>query len=99
MAGWTTPEAVERIRGHKGSSVTLKVRHTDGAEETISSTRGEIPVESVFTEPNLEVIPGESGTALVDRDGKPVSNIGYVNISQFHDRTVSELKTKLADVQ
>ena len=99
MAGWTTTEAVERIRGPKGSSVTLKVRHTDGAEETISITRGEIPVESVFTEPNLEVIPGESGTALVDRDGKPVSNIGYVNISQFHDRTVSELKTKLADVQ
>ncbi len=99
MAGWTTTEAVERIRGPRGSQVTLKVRHSDGTEETLTITRGEIPLESVFIEPNLEVIPGESGTALVDRDGNPVTNIGYVNISQFHDRTVSELKTKLADVQ
>lgn len=99
MEGWTTQQAVERIRGPQGTQVTLKVRHTDGSEETITITRGEIPVESVFTEPNLEVIPGESGTALVDRNGNPVTNIGYVNISQFHDRTVSELKTKLGAVE
>jgi carboxyl-terminal processing protease len=99
MEGWTTQQAVERIRGPQGTQVTLKVRHTDGSEETITITRGEIPVESVFTEPNLEVIPGESGTALVDRNGNPVKNIGYVNISQFHDRTVSELKTKLGTVE
>ena len=99
MDGWTTQMAVERIRGAQGTQVTLKVRHTDGVEETITITRGEIPVESVFTEPNLEIIPGESGTTLVDRDGNAVTNIGYVNISQFHDRTVSELKAKLADVE
>ncbi|GMV85830.1 MAG: peptidase S41 [Dehalococcoidia bacterium] len=99
MEGWTTEQAVERIRGPQGTPVTLKVRHSDGVEETITITRGQIPVESVFTEPNLEVIPGESGTALVGRDGNPVTDIGYVNISQFHDRTVSELKTKLGEVE
>lgn len=99
MDGWTTQMAVERIRGPQGTQVTLKVRHTDGVEETITITRGEIPVESVFIEPNLEIIPGESGTALVDRDGNVVTDIGYVNISQFHDRTVSELRSKLADVE
>lgn len=97
--GWTSEQAVDRIRGQQGSAVTLEVKHTDGTTEKLTITRGNIPIESVYTEPNLEIIPGESGKSLVDRDGKPVTDIGYVNITQFHDRTVAELKTKLADVE
>ncbi len=97
--GWTSSQAVERIRGKQGTPVRLEVKHTDGTIETLTITRGNIPIDSVYTEPNLEIIPGESGTTLVDRDGTLVTDIGYVNITQFHDRTVSELKTKLADVE
>ena len=42
---------------------------------------------------------GESGKKFVDRTGAVVTDIAYLNISQFHDRTVSELKTKLKDVE
>ncbi|HNM76812.1 MAG TPA: S41 family peptidase [Tepidiformaceae bacterium] len=97
--GWTSQQAVERIRGQKGTDVTLEVKHTDGKVETLTITRGEIPIESVFTEPNLEIIPGESGKKLVDRDGKEVTDIAYIAISQFHDRTVTELRAKLQGIE
>ena len=97
--GWSSQEAVQHIRGVKGTIVTLKVKHLDGKLETIKVTRGEIQIESVFSEPNLEVIPGESGKNLVDRDGKVAADIAYINISQFHEKTLTELKTKLKDVE
>jgi carboxyl-terminal processing protease len=97
--GWSDQQAVQRIRGLKGTTVTLKVRHLDGTEETLKIVRGEIQIESVFTEPGLEAIPGESGDKLVDRSGREVTDLCYVNISQFHDKTLSELRTKLANVQ
>lgn len=97
--GWTDQAAVKRIRGLKGTSVTLKVRHADDSIETITVTRGDIEIESVFVEPNLEVIPGESGKKVVDRDGKEATDIGFVAISGFHDKTLGELKTKLAGIE
>jgi len=97
--GWTADQAVERIRGPKGTTVTLTVRHPNGVEETITVTRGEIPLESVFLEPILEVIPGESGTQLVDRDGNPVTDIAYVNISRFRENTLEELRSKAGDIE
>ncbi|HSE47156.1 MAG TPA: S41 family peptidase, partial [Gemmatimonadales bacterium] len=97
--GWSDQLAVEKIRGPKGTEVTLKVRHTDGQIEELKVTRGEIAIESVFTDPNLDPIPGESGKKLVDREGKPVTDLCYVNISQFHDRTLSELRTKAGNLE
>lgn len=105
--GWTDREAVNRIRGPRGTTVTLTVRHTDmgnegvdGPEvEDISIVRGEIDIESVFTTPLIEAIPGVSGDMLVDRDGNEVADIAYINIQQFHDKTLSEVREKLQDVQ
>ncbi len=97
--GWTSVQAVQKIRGPAGTEVTLTVKHTDGTVEEITIVRGDILIESVFTEPPLEVIPGESGTKLVDRNGNEVTDIAYVHISQFHDRTLAELRQKLADVE
>lgn len=97
--GWTQEQAVNAIRGPKGTSVTLRVKHTDGAEVVLTIERGNIPLESVFTSPNLETIPGESGDQLVDRAGTAVTDIGYIAISQFHDRTVSELREKLEGIE
>lgn len=97
--GWTSQQAVERIRGAKGTQVTLEIKHTDGNVETITVTRGEIPIDSVFSEPNLEIIPGESGKKIVDRDGNEVTDIAYIAISQFHDRTATELKAKLQGIE
>ena len=97
--GWNSQEAVQRIRGVKGTTVSLKVKHLDGKTETITVTRGEIQIESVFNQPNLEVIPGESGTDLVDRTGAVARDIAYIHISQFHEKTLNELRAKLKDVE
>jgi carboxyl-terminal processing protease len=97
--GWSDQQAVQVIRGPKGTPVTLKVLHTDGTTEVITVTRGDILIESVFTEPLLEVVPGESGTDLVDREGNLVTDIKYVYISQFHDRTLAELREALRDIE
>lgn len=104
--GWTDRDAVNRIRGPRGTTVTLKVRHTDlgnGAEgpevEEITIVRGEIDIESVFATPLLEAIPGVSGDLLVDRDGKEVTDIAYINIQQFHDKTHAELRRMLESIR
>lgn len=104
--GWSATQAVQRIRGPRGTEVVLTVRHTDlddgGAApevEDIRIVRDEIRIESVYTIPLFEVFPGESGTELVDRDGEPVTDIAYVHISQVHSQTPDELRSKLADVE
>ncbi|MDZ7728346.1 MAG: S41 family peptidase [Dehalococcoidia bacterium] len=97
--GWTDQEAVQEIRGPAGTDVTLTVEHPDGAVEEITITRGDILIESVFTSPPIEVIPGQSGEDLVDREGNTVDDIAYVNISQFHDQTLGELRDALSSVE
>jgi carboxyl-terminal processing protease len=94
--GWSDQQAVQVIRGPAGTEVTLTVLHTDGTIEEITIVRGDILIQSVFLEPPLELIPGESGDMLVDRDGNPVDDIAYVHIAQFHDQTLSELREALA---
>lgn len=100
--GWTATQAVQRIRGPRGTEVVLTVRHTegDGPEvEDIRIVRDEIRIESVYTIPLLEIFPGESGTDLVDRDGAPVTDVAYIHISQIHSRTPDELREALAGVE
>ena len=91
--------AVERIRGPKGSTVTLTVRHTDGKVETLDIVRGEIAIDSVFREPNLEIIPGESDKTIVDGTGAVASDVCYLAISQFHDKTHQELLDRASDIE
>ena len=99
--GWTDQQAVQRIRGPRGTEVVLTVQHTDagaGPEiEDITVVRDQILIASVFTEPRFELIPGESGEGLVDREGNPIDDILYVNIAQFHTETPDELRSALAE--
>jgi carboxyl-terminal processing protease len=97
--GWTDSLAVERIRGLRGTPVTLKVRHSDGTTEEITIVRGDIDIQSVFDEPNLEVIPGESDKKIVDRTGAEAKDICYLSISQFHEKTVGELRQRGKDIE
>jgi carboxyl-terminal processing protease len=97
--GWTDQQAVDRIRGPKGTVVKLTVKHTDGTTEDIEVTRGDIDIESVYTEPNLEIIAGESKALIVDRTGAEAKDIGYLAISQFHEKTITELKAKAKDLE
>lgn len=88
--GWTTEQAVLRIRGPRGTSVVLKIQHSDGTEKTLTIERDEIKVESVTTLP--------PGGALRDGAGAEISDVGYVHIREFTERTGDELRAALGEV-
>src|SRR5690606_31766660 len=81
---WSTDEAVLRIRGPKGTEVTLTVQHADGSQEDITLVRDTVLVDSVYVEP--------PGGVLRDAAGNEVTNIGYVWIQSFSARTDDELE-------
>jgi carboxyl-terminal processing protease len=81
--GWTELEAVQRIRGPRGTKVTLVVQHASGDQQSIAIQRDTINLDSVHT------------ADLHDAAGAPVSDIGYVKIDQFTQRTPQEMQTYL----
>ncbi|MDP6606115.1 MAG: S41 family peptidase [Dehalococcoidia bacterium] len=87
--GWSLDKAVLRIRGQRGSSVELLVRHTDGTEERIVIVRDEIFVASVTVDP--------PGGVLRDAEGIDVTEFGYIAIRSFTQLTPQELQEALSD--
>ncbi len=81
--GWTVDRAVLRIRGPKGTDVTITIRHVDGVTEDITITRAEIQINSVSTTP--------PGGVLRDASGKDVTDVAYMRISEFVERTPDEV--------
>ena len=81
--GWTTHQAVAKIRGPRGSEVKLKVRHADGKVEDIVVVRDKILLPSVRVD-----VPS-------DAQGNAAPDIGYMRIEQFTERTGEELRDAL----
>lgn len=88
--GWTVEKTVLRIRGPRGSTVKILIRHADGKEQEYSLVRDRVNVESVTT-----VAPGG---VLRDANNTPVENLGYIHISEFTPRTAQEFEAALRDV-
>ncbi len=89
--GWSVDKAVLKIRGPRGTDVTLTIRHPDNEVEDITITRDEIHVESVT------VVP--PGGVLEDADGNPVTDIAYIRIREFTALTRDQLEPLLQEVQ
>jgi carboxyl-terminal processing protease len=78
---------VLKIRGPKGTSVDLKLRHPDGSEQDYTVTRDDVLVASVDTAP--------PGGVLRDSTGAEATDIGYIRITSFTSRTPQELTDEL----
>ncbi len=89
--GWTVEEAVLRIRGQRGTVVTLKIRHPDGSEEVVSIERAEIKVQSVSTIP--------PGGELKNAAGQTVTDIGYIQIREFNRPTEDEVQRAIQELR
>jgi carboxyl-terminal processing protease len=87
--GWTVEKTVLRIRGPRGSQVTITIRHDDGKTEDYKLTRQTVQVESVTTSP--------PGGTLKDSSGAVVNGIGYIQIREFSRRTAQELEAAARD--
>ena len=91
IAGWTLNQAVEKIRGPKGSEVTLNVLHK-GAEQPVDVkiVRDTIQVKSLVTWTkaikDVEGIEVKSDTLKANAESKVV----YIRLSQFGDSTNAE---------
>ncbi len=85
--GWSLVEAVDHIRGDKGSIVTLTLFRKDDPEKKdpfkVDLARGEIIV------PSAEV-------KYIDQNGQRVA---LITLSRFGERTVGELDTAIRDIQ
>jgi carboxyl-terminal processing protease len=89
--GWSVDEAVLRIRGEKGTEVTIGVQRLDGSTAEFTITRDEVQVDSVTTTPPAGV--------LRDSSGDEVTDIAYIRISEFTERTPSEVLDAISDVE
>jgi carboxyl-terminal processing protease len=90
-ASWSVDKAVLRIRGPKGSEVTLSIRHLDGATEELTIVRDEIQVESVTTVP--------PGGVLRDADGNEATDLAYLRIGEFVQHTPQEVAALAAEAE
>lgn len=87
--GWTVEKTVLRIRGPKGTQVTLEIKHDDDKIEEYKLTRSTVQVDSVTRDP--------PGGAIRDSSGAIVDGIGYVQIREFSRRTPMELENAIRD--
>lgn len=87
IVGWPLDRAVLKVRGPRGSEVALTVRHLDGTTEDYTIVRDEIMVNSVTTTP--------PGGVLRDAEGDEVTDLTYLRISQFTERTPGEVEEVL----
>ncbi len=85
--GWSVQDAVGRIRGPEGTTVTLTVRHADRESEDVAIKRGTIVVPTVFVED------------VMDENGELVPELAYIEIQQFTDRTVDDMRNALAQIE
>ena len=81
--GWSTTQAVQRIRGPEGEPVHLRIRHRNGDIENITVIRATITIPTVFVQ------------EISDADGKIQSDIAYIELQQFTEKTVSDLESQL----
>lgn len=97
--GWSVTQAVTKIRGRRGTSVTLTILHDTETKPTdISIRRDTITVASVesWTKP-VSAITEISGTDI----GKMLRSsqtISYIELSRFGDHTNEEWETAVTEV-
>lgn len=85
-AGWTVPQAVEKIRGPKGSTVELTILHEkDKNPSVLKIIRDTIVIKSVTGW--VKDITCTKEKCREEKDGEPIA---YIRLSQFGDKTNDE---------
>ncbi|MBI4004739.1 S41 family peptidase [Candidatus Roizmanbacteria bacterium] len=84
--GWTLPQAVSKIRGEKGTKVTLTLEQ-DGKEKVVSIVRDQIVVSSVETS-------YETKKGCVESCKK----VAYLKLNQFGEHTNTEWDKAVTEI-
>lgn len=94
-AGITLEEAVKKLKGKPGTSVTLTIAHPGagkGKSEKVTVVRGSIHVETVLGDRRN---PDHSWDYMLDHEKK----IGYIRIAAFSRDTPRDLRAALEKLQ
>src|SRR5699024_2915333 len=84
LEGLNLNEAVEKIRGEKGSEVTILVERKGSSDPfEVTLTRDDIPIETVYTD-------------VKDVDGKKT---GIIEMNSFSETTSEEFDEALKELQ
>ena len=87
VMGWDIDDVVSKIRGPKGTKVTLTVQKTDGTEQMITITRDVVLMEEGFAK-----------SLILNETGKQ-DRIGYIYLPKFYaDFTPQGFTSCAADV-
>ncbi len=87
VMGWDIDDVVSKIRGAKGSKVTLTVRKSDGLDKTITITRDVVIMEEGFAK------------SLLMHNGETQDKVGYIYLPKFYaDFTPQGVTSCAADV-
>lgn len=96
-AGWTVPEAVNKIRGPVNTSVVLTILHEASVNnEDISIKRGTILVKSV--ELTKTYWRGEEGKYILDNNCSSCPAIAHIKLIRFGDQTADEWNDVVREV-
>ena len=94
VAGWSLSQAVDKIRGPKGTNVTLTVIHKDTKEKKdIKITRDVITVKSVAMDIRDAKCTSTGCSIIAKGDkctGDGCTQFAYIRLSQFGDNTNQE---------
>jgi carboxyl-terminal processing protease len=89
VMGWDIDDVVSKIRGAKGTKVSLTIKKTDGSEKIITITRDVVIMEEGFAK-----------SLILNEKGKQEDKIGYIFLPKFYaDFTPSGTTSCAADVQ
>ncbi len=99
-AGWTVAEAVTKIRGPKGTSVTLNVLHPKATKPVDISI-----VRNTITVPSVELWIKKAGE-ITEISGLPQAtairtkpgSVAYIALTRFGDRTSDEWNKAVSDM-
>lgn len=87
--GWTIPEAVDKIRGHKGTKVLITIIHPKEKEaRDLTIVRDTIQVKSVTSW--VKQFDCSKGGCTTTTSCASCGSVAYIRISQFGDKTNSE---------
>lgn len=89
IANWTVTQAVEKIRGPKGSTVTLTLGQKDQSPRDVDIVRDVITINSVETE--LKKAKEYDRIKVSGADGE--KTVAYISLSQFGDNTNNDWLT------
>lgn len=87
IMGWDIDDVVSKVRGPKGTQVTLTIQKPDGVEKVITITRDVVLMEEGFAK------------SLILRQGESADKVGFIYLPKFYaDFTPQGMTSCAADV-